>query len=360
MAISYLVLDDGTVFEGTSFGYEGDAFGEAVFTTCSGGYQEEITDPAFRGQILIFSYPLFGNCGWTEGCSQSSGIHVRGIVVRECCEDDDISEYYGGKSVRKQLIDNKIPAISGIDTRKLVIRIRENGTMMAAITCDESKVNTIIKKLKTMKMPENENLVSEVSVKKSERIDFKKKTDVAVIDCGTKNAVIDELGKRFNVIMFPYDVSAKEILSSGANAAVICGGPGNPKNLKSTTETVKEISSQMPILGINLGHLVVAEAFGAKIYKLKFGHRGENQPTRFEKVVYMTSQNHGYAVDDKSLKGTGLVADQINVNDGTIEGMKHTKLPIITCQYNLEGKPGPMDTAFIFDRFLEMAKGAKR
>ncbi len=360
MAISYLVLDDGTVYEGTSFGYEKDVSGELVFTTCSCGQQEELTDPSFRGQILVFTYPLFGNCGAVDGCDQSQDVHVRGVIVREFCDPAQISKYCNGKPMDEYLKKHKIPAISGIDTRELVIKIRENGTCKAAIVFDESSINETISKLKKMPMPDSEDLIKEVSVKEVKKFDFKKKTDIAVIDCGVKKAIIDKLGEDFNVVLFPYDTSSKDICASKCKAVVVAGGPGNPEKAEKVIKTVKELSEKMPVFGINLGHLIVAIALGAETYKLKFGHRGENQPVKLDNVVYMTMQNHGYAVDDKSLKNTGLKVEQINVNDGTVEGLIHNKLPIMTCQYDLQGVPGPSDTIFLFNRFANIVKEAKQ
>ena len=329
MASNFLVLEDGTVLEGESFGYEGSSFGEVVFTTGMGGYQEGLTDPSFRGQILIFTYPLIGNYGVRPDFDQSNGVHVRGVVVREYCKEP--SMMYGGAPLDQYLKDHKIPAISGIDTRELVVKIRQQGSFMGAIVNNEDDVSKAIKDFKTLPHPFEQNLVADVSVKKVVDYNNKKEITIGMIDCGTKKAIIDSLGQRFNVKLFPYDTPAQAIIDSGVKGVMVSNGPGDPAHpeiVNTVVKAIKDLSTQIPMMGICYGSQLIALGLGGKTYKMKFGHRGENQPVKFEGRVYITSQNHGYAVDEKSLEGTGLIVNQVNVNDGTVEGVMHKDLPI--------------------------------
>ena len=360
MANNFLVLEDGTVLEGESFGYEGSSFGEVVFTTGMGGYQEGLTDPSFRGQILIFTYPLIGNYGVRPDFDQSNGVHVRGVVVREYCKEP--SMMYGGAPLDQYLKDHKIPAISGIDTRELVVKIRQQGSFMGAIVNNEDDVKEAIKNFKTLPHPFEQNLVADVSVKKVTDYNNKKDITIGMIDCGTKKAIIDSLGQRFNVKLFPYDTPAQAIIDSGVKGVMVSNGPGDPAHpeiVKTVVKSINDLSTQIPMMGICYGSQLIALGLGGKTYKMKFGHRGENQPVKFEGRVFITSQNHGYAVDEKSLEGTGLIVNQVNVNDGTVEGVMHKDLPIFTCQYHPEASPGPMDTTFLFDRFKKMIEEAR-
>lgn len=357
MARGYLVLEDGTVYEGSLFGYRSSAEGEVVFGTGMSGYQESLTDPSFRGQILVMTYPLAGDYGIVDGYSQSEHVHVRGLVVRENCTEP--TDMYGGKTLDSFLKENKVPGISGIDTRDLVIRLRDGGSMKGAITDIDVPPEDTLKKLNRMPLPMTKNLVSEVSCKDILVSKTGKDLTVGVIDCGTKSAILDGLASRFNVVIFPYDTPADVIIEHGLNGIMITNGPGNPSHkciLDTVVKTEKELASCLPMYGICFGSQTLALALGAETYKMKFGHRGSNQPVKFEDRVYITSQNHGYAVDFNSLDGTDLIADQINVNDGTVEGCRHRDLPIFSTQYHPEAKPGPADTLFLFDRFGKVMK----
>jgi carbamoyl-phosphate synthase small subunit len=361
MARNFLVLEDGTVLEGEAFGYTKDTTGEVVFSTCMCGYQEGLTDPSYDGQILIFTYPLIGNYGINPAFSQSESVHVRGLVVREYCWEP--STAYGHTTLDQFLKDNKVPGISGIDTRELVIKIRSRGTLKGAIVQNEKDVDSMIKKLKTMPAPSASNLAANVSPKVITRFDSGKELTVGLIDLGCKQGIVRDLCSRFNVIDFPYDTSAQAIIDAGAQGVLISNGPGDPSHpdiIKYTARAVSDLSSQIPLMGICYGSQIMALAFGGKTYKLKFGHRGSNQPVRFEGRVYITSQNHGFAVDADSLDGTGLEVNQVNINDGTVEGVRHKDLPIFTSQYHPEASPGPWDTSFLFDRFKKNVQEAQR
>ena len=357
MATSYLLLEDGTVMEGESFGYDSSAYGEVVFTTGMCGYQEALTDPSFRGQILIFTYPLIGNYGVRKEFEQSDDVHVRGVVVSEYCEHPSV--LHGGDPLDAYLKDHRIPAISGIDTRELVVKIRQQGAFKGAIVNDASKVEEVMKNLRTMDSPMSENLVGQVCAKGITSLDNKKGLKIGVIDCGTKRRIVEQLSERFDIEIFPYDTPSQVIIDSGVKGVMITNGPGDPAHpaLRDTTvRTIRDLSSVMPLAGICFGSQLIGLAMGGSTYKMKFGHRGSNQPVKYEGKVYITSQNHGYAVDDESLDGTGLVVDQVNVNDGTVEGVRHRDLPIFTCQYHPEAAPGPNDTTFLFDKFKKMVQ----
>jgi carbamoyl-phosphate synthase small subunit len=356
-----LVLEDGTAYKGELFGSEADAFGEVVFSTGMDGYQESLTDPSFRGQILVTTYPLVGDYGTVDEFDQSSAVHTRGLVVREYCRHP--SAMYKGDTLDSYMKRHGIPGISGIDTRDLVIKLRTEGTVRGAIVGGDVDLEEAVKKVRSMPLPSDGNLVAEVSCKSIQSYDDGRGCRVGVLDCGTKSGIIRDMRARFDVVQFPYDTPADVIVESGVKGILVTNGPGDPSHPaigRTVVKAISDLSSQMPMYGICYGSQVIARALGATTYKMKFGHRGCNQPVKYEGRVYITSQNHGYAVDEASLEGTGLVADQINVNDGTVEGVRHRDLPIFTSQYHPEASPGPTDTAFLFDRFARMIKEAKR
>jgi carbamoyl-phosphate synthase small subunit len=357
MAQSFLVLEDGTVFEGESFGFPASAFGEVVFSTGMCGYQESLTDPSFQGQILVMTYPLIGNYGISDSFYQSKAIHARALVVREYCKEP--SKMYGGRTLEDFLIANKIPGISGVDTRDLVIKIRTMGTLKGAITDDKDGIEDLVKKLKKMPAPSESNLVEEVTSKSIEKYDNGKKLHVGLLDCGEKSGILRDLSSRFDVTVFPYDTTADIIMSHKVKGVLLSNGPGDPAHpaiLKTTAKTVEDLAVQIPLFGICFGSQITGIAMGGTTYKMKFGHRGCNQPVKYDGRVYITSQNHGFAVDEHSLDGKDLVVDQVNVNDGSVEGLKHKNLPLFTCQYHPEASPGPWDTAFLFDKFAKAVK----
>ena len=354
MATNYLVLEDGTVLEGEAFGFEKVNFGEVVFNTAMGGYQECLTDPTNCGQILVSTYPLIGDYGITDDAYMSNNVWISGLVVKEYCKDP--SPMYNGRKLDDFLKEHQIPAIAGIDTRELTIRIRKNGTLRGAIVFDKSEIDSVMTELKKVS---DENLVAKVSCESAYSIDNGKDLTVGVIDCGLKNDIKDSLSARYNLKVFPYDTPAQVIMDAGVNGVVIANGPGNPAHpaiIDTVVKTVKDLSTQTAIMGLCFGSQVVALALGGKTYKLKYGHRGTSQPVRCGNRIYITTQNHGYAVDDASLEGTGLIADQININDKSVEGTRHKDLPIITCQYT----PGESsDTAFVYEDFTKMMEARK-
>jgi len=357
MVRCFLVLEDGTVLEGVSFGHESTVLAEIVFTTSMSGYQESITDPAYKGQILVSAFPLIGNYGVTDEYDLSGSIQAEGLVVREYCKEP--SDMYGGRTLDEYLKKNKVSGISGVDTRDIVSLIRDKGAMNAAIVYNEKDIADVVKKLKVTDI-RKKNLVSAVSAKKIKKIDNGKKVTVGVIDCGADRSMLKDLSEIYNVIVFPYDTDAEEIVKAKVNGLIVSGGPGDPEHpdIAKLVNTVKKLSQSLPIAGVAFGAMVIAKAFGCKSLKLKFGHHGPTQPVKHGDSVYISSQNHMYTVDQGSMKGTGLVMDQTNVNDGTLEGFSHATMPVFGIQY----RPVPLrfDEHSYFYNKLDKIMGAKR
>jgi carbamoyl-phosphate synthase small subunit len=353
----YLVLEDGRVFEGRVFGAKREVLGEVVFATGMTGYQESLTDPSYCGQILVASYPLIGNYGINPDDSQSEKVQVWGYVVKEACLAP--SHRSSCQDIGGYIAQNDVPGISGIDTRAVIRHIRNFGTMKGAISVENPE--RVLARIGAMKHPEKDNLVANVSTKLIKRFDERKEKTVALFDCGLKSNIVQELRKRFNVIQMPFDTSAEKVRDLEPDGIFISNGPGNPAHpeiMSTTVATLGKIRDDYPMMGICLGHQLLSLMFGARTYKLKFGHRGINQPVKFEDRVYITSQNHGFAVDAASAEEAGLEITFRNLNDGTVEGMKHKDLPIFSVQFHPEAHPGPHDTSFLFDRFKKMMGGA--
>jgi carbamoyl-phosphate synthase small subunit len=354
-----LVLKDGTVFQGKGFGAATEIAGEVVFNTSLVGYEESLTDPSYKGQILTLTYPLIGNYGVREKYFESEKVQVEGFVVRE--HQDFYSHRGAVKSISQFLKEFDIPGISGIDTRMLTKKIREHGVINGALVTSEDKINVeeVLEKAKKLDDYSSFDLLSKVSVSKPEFIDAKGEKTIAMIDTGVKLSIIRNFTKRkINVWRMPYNTSVSEILDKKPNGLFIANGPGDPENAKDAINCIRELQSELPITGICLGNQIVGLALGGKTYKLKFGHRGTNQPVKnlAENKVYITSQNHGFAVDGDSLDGTGLKVSHVNLNDGSLEGMQHEKLPIQTVQMHPEANPGPWDIENIFDKFVKDLK----
>ncbi len=348
-----LVLEDGTVFEGEAFGAKHEVLGEVVFATGMTGYQESLTDPSYCGQILVASYPLIGNYGVNGQDFQSEKIQVWGYVVRERC--DHPSHRSSERTIEQVLTEQGVPGISGIDTRALIRRLRIHGTMRGGISTE--KPRELLERVLALKPPEESNLVARVSTKRTLRFDGGREKTVALFDCGVKSEIVIELSKRFNVIQIPFDAREDEVRALEPDGIFISNGPGNPAHpemLSSTVKTLGRFKDDYPMMGICLGNQLLALMFGAKTYKLKFGHRGINQPVKMDGKVYITSQNHGFAVDAESAAGAGLDVNVVNLNDQTVEGMRHSELPIFSVQFHPEAHPGPQDTGFLFDRFAAM------
>ncbi len=356
MARGYLVLEDGTKYEGELFGSESGTVGEVVFATGMSGYQETLVDPACRGQVVVMTYPLIGNYGVAEEYFDEREVHARGIVVREYCRDP--SPMYDGRTIDEFLKAKGTPGISGIDTREIVLRIRSAGTMRGAIVGGDADLDKVVADLAGMEFPCETNLVSEVTCGSIEEIRSGKDVTVGIIDCGAREWLVRTLSERFDVVRFPYDTPVDVIGGYGVDGIVVSDGPGNPSNPEIASTVVATVSALakggMPVFGIGFGGLATVLAMGGSVRKLKFGHNGASQPVKYNGRVHITTQNHCFTVEEGSLDGTGLVADQVNVNDGTIEGTHHESLPILTVQYHPEAAPGPWDGSQIYDRFARM------
>ncbi len=353
-----LVLNDGTVIRGSGFGAEAEVYGEVVFSTSMTGYQEALTDPSYKGQILVLTYPLVGNYGVNKDDYESSRIKVEGFVVREAWPTPD--HWKSFSSVDEFLKEQGIPGIQGIDTRALTIKLRKYGVIQGALKTSSEPIDAeeLLEKSLRQKPYTERDLVREVTTKQI--LNFGTGERVVVIDCGMKWSIRENLLKRgFQVTVVPAFTTAREILNLQPRGIVISPGPGDPEQAGYVVETARELlNHEIPVFGICLGHQILALAAGGETFKLKFGHRGANQPVKDLNTgrVYITSQNHGFAVSSDSLEGTEFDLWMKNLNDNTCEGMRHREKPIITTQFHPEASPGPKDTEFIFDLFADMVR----
>ncbi len=388
----YLVLEDGSVYPGKRLGAEGESTGEVVFNTSMTGYQEMLTDPSYGGQILVPTYPMIGNYGTSEADVESNRIQVNGFVVRDDCEEP--SHPLSEGTVHDYLLKNGIPGISGVDTRAITRKLRSAGVMMGIITPDDSAEAALENLSKAPRYGEFD-VVGDVSTDEmyawngdaGERsraffdlrgrarqggmgVDVERGIGqrdlgdnymkVVVNDYGVKLNILRSLRARgCEVIVVPDDASADDIMAHDPDGVMLSPGPGDPELLDRSVETARSLVGQLPIMGICLGHQVIARAFGASTFKLHFGHRGGNQPVKDLETgrVYVTAQNHGYAVDAESLPDE-LNVSHINLNDQTVEGLRHRDLPIMTIQYHSEASPGPHDSEYLFDRFVGLMQEA--
>ncbi|MEX2244059.1 MAG: glutamine-hydrolyzing carbamoyl-phosphate synthase small subunit [Fimbriimonadaceae bacterium] len=360
---AYLVLADGTVVEGRPLGAQGLTTGEVVFNTGMTGYQEVLTDPSYAGQIVLFTYPLIGNYGINDDDFESERLQPTGVVVREACESP--SNWRNKKTINQLLKERGLVGIQGVDTRMLTKRIRSAGVTMGAITTGDPQ--EAVRALQNSGRYDDQNFVLQVSTKQpyawgysgreelNERSDDYKAT-VAVLDCGLKYNILRRLAA-INVrsVVFPATTSADEVLHHDPDGILLSPGPGDPVQLDDVVTTVRQLIGQRPIFGICLGNQMLCRAVGGSTYKLKFGHRGSNHPVKDleDGTVTITSQNHGYAVDPESLTGTDAVVTQLNVNDGTVEGIRIEGADAWSIQYHPEAAPGPWDSRKHFARFVE-------
>lgn len=346
-----LILEDGTVYKGIGFGATGESFGEVVFNTGMTGYQEVLTDPSYYGQIVTMTYPLIGNYGVNVDDIESSKPHVRGFVVREAA--DSPSNWRNMGKISEYLAKQNIIGISGIDTRSLVRKIRNHGTMRGVITTLDTPLSEIMKTLQD-ELPRDQ--VSRVTTPAVYRCPGEGPRVVA-LDFGMKAGVVRSLLARgCDVTVVPAYTTAEEILQWNPHGVMLSNGPGDPADLPEIVDTVKGLLGKVPVFGICLGHQLLSLACGAKTEKLKFGHRGANHPVKdlITNRIYITSQNHGYTVEESSLEGTDLELTHINQNDGTVEGVRHKLHLAFSVQYHPEARPGPDDSDYLFDRFLDM------
>ena len=378
---AWLVLEDGSVHRGEALGAELSGYGEVVFNTSMTGYQEVLTDPSYAGQLVTLTYPLVGNYGINPQDFESSRIRVAGLITREHC--DQPSHGRSDRTLDEFLRSQNIPGISGVDTRAITRRLREHGVMMGMLTTESPE--TALARLAQMPRYDDQDLVRTVTASESYRwsaagpqavaagSDAFADTDaiagadadsgqprprIVVTDVGLKYNILRLLRERgCEVIAVPADTGAEDILAMRPSGILLSPGPGDPQLLDYVVDNVRQLLGRTPVMGICLGHQLVARALGADTFKLKFGHRGGNHPVQDLNTgrVYITAQNHGFAVNPDTLP-PGLEVSRINLNDGTVEGLRHRDLPLFTIQYHSEAAPGPRDNEYIFDEFLEMVR----
>jgi carbamoyl-phosphate synthase small subunit len=362
-----LVLEDGTVFEGESIGRAGRTLGEVVFDTAMVGYQQAFTDPSFRGQILTLTYPLIGNYGTNDEDYESPRCQIAGLVVKEVCHAP--SNFRSGESLGRFLRRHEVVGIAGVDTRALTRRLRTAGVMMGAISTDETGEEAL-QRIRSSPGYDDTDLVEIVST--GEPYDWPPDGGVYGLEAGLRIVVLDygirrsilrnlcDLGCR--PLVMPCRATTAEVLAERPDGVLLSPGPGDPARLGYAVETVRGLLGEVPILGICLGNQMLAYALGGKTFKLKFGHRGGNHPVRclLTGRVRITSQNHGYAVDGDSLAGTPARVSQVNLNDGTVEGLECPELRAFSIQYHAEASPGPLDSRGIFKQFVQRIREPER
>lgn len=361
-----LMLDDGTVMKGEGFGHPGMVFGEAVFNTGMVGYAETLTDPSYGGQILSMTYPLVGNYGVPDPAQidddgiathfESDHIQVRGLAVHDL--SDTASHWNTFMTLDEWMYSQKVPGIAGIDTRSLTKRLRNDGVRMSALAVSESSIDIseMAKMLKSAPVYGTEMLVDDISTRK--HTTYGKGRNVVILDVGTKNAILRNVTSRgYRAVKMPYDSNLDDIMEYDPAGVIISNGPGDPQHCSDTIQTARHImDSGVPMLGICLGAQIMALAGNAQTYKLKYGHRGQNKSCQDVSTgtVYVTSQNHGYAIRTDSLADSEFDLWFTNTDDNTVEGIRHRTHPCIAVQFHPEASPGPYDCGFVFDELHRM------
>jgi len=369
-----LVLEDGAYFEGEAFGSEGVSFGEAVFNTSMTGYQEILTDPSYKHQIVTMTYPLIGNYGINRDDVESFKPHCSGFVVRE--KSSIFSNWRAEGDLDTFLKKHNIIGLSEIDTRQLTRHIRSRGAMKAVLSSSETDLKKLLKMVQSSPSIVGIDLIKEVSCPESYKweegsrdflSDPKKKNrssfSVVVFDFGVKYNILRKLHSLgCKVTVVPAATSADKIFEMKPDGILLSNGPGDPEAAPYAVKTVQKLAAKFPIFGVCMGHQILALAFGGKTFKLKFGHRGANHPVKNLSTgkVEITSQNHGFAVDPSSFKNSNIELTHINLNDGTCEGISHRNLPVFSVQYHPEASPGPHDSDYLFERFYSLMKKGSR
>lgn len=357
MKKAILVLEDGTVFKGSSFGASGEKLAEVIFNTSMTGYQEILTDPSYKGQSIVMTYPLIGNYGVNSQDVQSSKVHCEAFIISR--NSRVFSNYRAEGSLSRYLRKNRVIGLCDIDTRRLTRHLRNHGAMKGIISTKSLNVRSLLKKVRRWGGISSMNVVNSVTIKRKEIFSDKGKYNVVVIDCGVKTAILEELKKRnCRVTVIPAFNSSGYILNLNPDAVLISNGPGDPAVVKATIKTVKNLIGKLPLFGICLGHQILGIALGGKTYKLKFGHHGANHPVKDLTTgkVLISSQNHNYCVSAKSLPAGEVELTHINLYDNTEAGMRHKSLPIFSVQFHPEASPGPRESAEVFDKFISIMK----
>ncbi len=346
-----IYLEDGTLYKGKGFGKAGTSIGELVFNTSMTGYQEILTDPSYAGQIINMTYPLIGNYGTNKFENESTKIYAKGFIVKNIAKNP--CNYMSEKQLSEMLKAMEIVCVSDVDTRSITKKIRNSGALKCVISNEDLSIDRLKEYMNNYEVEEDS--MKMVSTKNIIHIESKG-PKVAVLDFGVKSNIINNLKSReCDVTIFPYNTTYEEIMSIKPSGVLLSNGPGNPKAVSKAVETVKKLMDKIPMFGICLGHQILALALGGDTYKMKYGHRGANHGVYdIEKdKAYITSQNHGYGVDPDSIKNKEVIVTHINLNDKTIEGMKHKSLPVFSVQFHPEGAPGPGDSAYLFDKFVQ-------
>ena len=352
-----IMLEDGTEFYGYNFGVNCDRMVEVVFNTSMVGYQEILSDPSYTGQAVVMTYPLIGNYGMCDEDYETDKPTISALIVREY--NDEPSNFRAKETLEQVMVRYNIVGMAGVDTRKLARHIRDKGTCKGLIT-DATTPNIVgFTKMKTTPLPTD--VVARVSTREAWKSAAENpRFHVVAVDCGMKRNIVRSLNARgCDVTVVPWAITPAEVERLNPDGVFLSNGPGNPEDAKPVIALVRALRGKYPIFGICLGHQIIALSYGAKTYKLKFGHRGGNHPVKNLQTgkVEITSQNHSYAVDADSLEGTGLEVTHINLLDNTVEGQKNEKDRIFSVQYHPESAPGPQDSAYLFDEFIRMMEG---
>ena len=360
-----LYLEDGSLYEGDGFGAAATCVGELVFNTSMTGYQKILTDPSYSGQIITMTYPLIGNYGINDEDNQSDKIYAFGLVVKEPC--DEPSNYRCKKTLSEWLVEMGIPGVSGLDTRQITKRIRKQGTVKCVISTENKSVMELKKLCDEAEL--RGDYMKEASWAAAKYSDFSingaaSKYKVAVLDFGIKQSILDDLESYgCGIKIFPYGFTAEEVLASNPDGVFLSNGPGDPEEATEAIAEVKKLmqankpdGKPLPMFGICMGHQILALAAGGETYKLKYGHRGGNHGVYNKETdrSYITSQNHGYAVKAESMILKNMDVTEVNLNDKTVEGMKHRERPIFSVQYHPEASPGPCDSKYLFEKFTQL------
>jgi carbamoyl-phosphate synthase small subunit len=361
-----LLLEDGSVFRGQGFGAQREVTGEVVFNTSMAGYPELLTDPSYQEQIVVMTYPILGSYGvpshsirneWGVPLHfESDSIKVKGFLVHSLSRP---SHWSNREPLDDWLMEEGVPGILGLDTRALTQKLRNKGALLGIVKVSDSAINegSLTTQISNLQDPNRQNLVERVSVKEPVFYEGKRQSTIVVLDCGVKLGIVRSLLTRgTTVVRVPHDFPIDKILALNPDGIIISNGPGDPSLNVATIELARNlIETELPILGICLGAQILGLAAGAKTYKLKFGHRAVNHPCMDLETrrCFITTQNHGYTIDRDSLKDTDFIDSFVNINDKTVEGIRHKRKPITGIQWHPESSPGPYDTSFLFDRFLE-------